>query len=45
MPTNFKYLISSQNVLLSPHVAGWTSESYKKLSIVLADKIEEVIKK
>ena len=44
-PPNFKYLISSQNVLLSPHVAGWTSESYKKLSIVLADKIEEVIKK
>jgi phosphoglycerate dehydrogenase-like enzyme len=28
-------------VLFSPHVAGWTEESYYKLSSVLADKIEE----
>jgi phosphoglycerate dehydrogenase-like enzyme len=26
-------------VLLSPHVAGWTDESYVKLSSYLADKI------
>jgi len=32
-------LISRDNVLLSPHVAGWTFESYFKLSDVLADKI------
>lgn len=32
-------LISRENVLLSPHVAGWTFESYYKLSAVLADKI------
>jgi len=27
------------NVILTPHVAGWTTESYYKLSKVLADKI------
>jgi D-3-phosphoglycerate dehydrogenase len=32
-------LASQNNVLLSPHVAGWTDESYYKLSAVLADKI------
>lgn len=32
-------LISRDNVLLSPHVAGWTFESYFKLSDMLADKI------
>ena len=37
---DFQYLLSCKNLLLSPHVAGWTIESYEKLSIVLADKIE-----
>ena len=37
---DFKYLLSCKNILLSPHVAGWTFESYEKLSKVLADKIE-----
>ncbi len=35
----YKDLISRDNVLLSPHVAGWTFESYYKLSAFLADKI------
>ncbi len=39
MPESFKYLVSSPKVLLSPHVAGWTVESYEKLSKVLAYKI------
>jgi phosphoglycerate dehydrogenase-like enzyme len=41
MPKDFDYLIRSQKVLLSPHVAGWSHESYEKLSAVLADKIEK----
>lgn len=32
-------LLAHPQVLLSPHVAGWTKESYYKLSDVLADKI------
>lgn len=34
-----KRLYASDNVLLSPHVAGLTTESYFKLANVLADKI------
>lgn len=36
---NFEYLLQSEKVLLSPHVGGWTHQSYFKLSDVLADKI------
>lgn len=36
---DFKYLLNAENVILSPHVGGWTKESYIKLSDVLADKI------
>jgi D-3-phosphoglycerate dehydrogenase / 2-oxoglutarate reductase len=36
---SFARLAEFDNVLLSPHVAGWTVESYEKLSTVLADKI------
>ena len=35
----FEQLLAHPRVLLSPHVAGWTVESYVKLSTVLADKI------
>ena len=35
----FERLLAHPRVLLSPHVAGWTVESYVKLSTVLADKI------
>lgn len=37
----FRYLLNAKNVILSPHVGGWTNESYFKLSDVLADKIIE----
>lgn len=35
----FQSLLSSNKVVLSPHVGGWTTESYFKLSDALADKI------
>lgn len=41
LPEDFKYLANSNKVVLSPHVAGWTEESYVKLSSFLADKIEK----
>lgn len=39
LPEDFNYLLASDQVLLTPHVGGWTHESYFKLSDVLADKI------
>lgn len=39
-PDDFHYLVDADNVLLSPHIAGWTRESYYKLSMVLWKKIE-----
>lgn len=36
----FEKLLTYPNVLLSPHVAGWTNESYYKLSYVLFEKIK-----
>ena len=39
LPSDFNYLLNSENVIFSPHVGGWTIESYFKLSDVLADKI------
>lgn len=35
----WRFLISSDRVILSPHIAGWSVESYIKLSSVLLDKI------
>lgn len=37
----FEYLIHSDKVVLTPHIAGWTHESYRKLSQVLAEKIKK----
>ena len=44
MPEEMKYLTQCQNVVLTPHVAGWTEESKVKLAAVLADKIIETLK-
>lgn len=38
-PEEFRYLLNADNVLLSPHIAGWTFESHRKLAQVIADKI------
>lgn len=40
LPEAFQYLIDSENVLLSPHVAGWTVESKEKLAQTIVDKIK-----
>ncbi len=39
LPDAFQYLIKSNKVVLTPHIAGWTHESSIKLSEILADKI------
>lgn len=40
IPPALAYLKNADNVILSPHIAGWTHESHFKLSNVLADKIK-----
>lgn len=40
MPSAFTYLIAAENVLLTPHVAGWTVESKEKLAQTIVDKIK-----
>lgn len=40
IPEAFQYLLQSENVLLSPHIAGWTFESHEKLAQVIVDKIK-----
>ncbi len=45
LPDAFKYLIQSEKVLLSPHVAGWTVESKFKLADTIVSKIEQFINK
>lgn len=39
LPTAISELLKNDKILFSPHVGGWTAESYFKLSDVLADKI------
>ena len=39
----FKELAESKKVLLSPHIAGWTHESYRKISEVLAQKLQALL--
>ena len=38
---DYKTLMESDKVILSPHVAGWTTESYYKLSAYLFQKIAD----
>lgn len=44
MPEALKVLLKSDKVVLSPHVAGWTDESYYKLAKVLFEKIQKLLK-
>jgi D-3-phosphoglycerate dehydrogenase / 2-oxoglutarate reductase len=38
-PAAFEYLLQAENVLLTPHIAGWTFESHEKLAQTIVDKI------
>lgn len=40
MPKAFQYLTQAENVLLTPHVAGWTVESKIKLAQTIVDKVK-----
>jgi D-3-phosphoglycerate dehydrogenase len=38
----FEQLIEMKNVVLSPHVGGWTEQSYLKIAEVLLQKIKQL---
>lgn len=45
LPEDFRFLTNSANVVLSPHIAGWTYESHFKLAKVIADKVKNIMPK
>ena len=45
LPEPFAYLIKSDKVVLSPHIAGWTHESNEKMARVLLNKIKALYNK
>lgn len=38
-PAAFEYLLQAENVMLTPHIAGWTYESHEKLAQTIVNKI------
>ena len=38
-PEPMQYLVNAPNVILSPHIAGWTFESNEKMARILAEKV------
>jgi D-3-phosphoglycerate dehydrogenase len=44
LPEPVQYLLKSEQVILTPHIAGWTHESNYKMSLIIAEKMSEVLK-
>jgi len=40
----YKYILASDKVVLSPHIAGWTHESNYKMSKIIAEKMIEALR-
>jgi len=40
IPKDFQELLKQPNVILTPHIAGWTTQSKEKLSQTIVDKIK-----
>ena len=45
LPPDFKELVKMDNVVLTPHIAGWTHESNVKLAETIVRKVKELIEK
>lgn len=41
LPESFKYLLNSDKVILTPHIAGWTRQSKEKLARVIVEKMAD----
>ena len=42
VPLALEYLLQAKNVILSPHVGGWTRESHLKLATTIVEKIKKI---
>jgi len=42
---SWRFLVSSDRVILTPHIAGWSVESNEKIARVLLEKIRECVNK
>lgn len=42
IPEEFQYLMASEKVVLSPHIAGWTVESNQKMAQTIVDKLKAI---
>ncbi len=42
LPGEFNTLIEMKNVILSPHIAGWTHESNYKMAVTIAEKVNSL---
>tara|TARA_B100000575_G_C23052584_1_gene605941 strand:+ start:123 stop:1061 length:939 start_codon:yes stop_codon:yes gene_type:complete len=42
LPSALEYLMQAKNVILSPHVGGWTRESHIKLATTIVEKIKKI---
>lgn len=45
LPAPFRYLMASDRVVLSPHIAGWTHESNEKIARILASRMADALLK
>ncbi|MCD6018929.1 MAG: hydroxyacid dehydrogenase [Bacteroidetes bacterium] len=43
LPEPMQYLLKSEQVILTPHIAGWTHESNYKMSKVIAEKMIQTL--
>ncbi len=44
LPEPMQYLLKSENVVLTPHIAGWTHESNYKMSKIIAEKMIKALR-
>lgn len=44
LPEPMQYLLKSEEVILTPHIAGWTHESNYKMSKIIAERMIEILK-
>jgi D-3-phosphoglycerate dehydrogenase len=40
---NFDFLSEAENVILTPHIAGWSHQSYQKINAVLVRKLQDAM--